>query len=411
ADVADRAAVAKLLDAIPTEHPLSGVVHAAGVLDDSSVAGLSVARLDATLGPKADAAWYLHELAEAAPAAKFVFFSSVAGILGTAGQGNYAAANTFLDALAVHRHRQGRPAVSIAWGLWDAQTGMTGALTEADVARLGRTGVALLAAEQGLELFDRAVRSAEPVVMAAEWDLSAVRAQAAGGGTVPGLFRALVRSRRAPAATAPTAPSTPTAGSQNTQNPQNPQDSWAHRLAGTSEAEGRKLLVDLVRSHAAAVLGHSASDSVGVDREFTELGFDSLTAVDLRNRLDAATGLRLPSAAAFDHPTIAAMAEYLRGELAPSGPPLEDTLRQTLEEVQAALPAGDEATRTKLVALLRSGLDRLGGDRTATVATADPADPAQAPAALDPLADPVDSATDEEIFAYIDQQFSGPARD
>ncbi|MBW8805750.1 MAG: SDR family NAD(P)-dependent oxidoreductase [Catenulisporales bacterium] len=392
ADVADRAAVAKLLDAIPTEHPLSGVVHAAGVLDDSSVAGLSAARLDATLGPKADAAWYLHELAEAAPAAKFVFFSSVAGILGTGGQGNYAAANAFLDALAVHRQRQGRPAVSIAWGLWATQTGMTGALTEADVARLGRTGVAPLAAERGLELFDRAVRSAEPLIVAAEWDLSAVRAQAAAGSTVPGLFRALVRPRRAPATTAPTAPSTPTVGSQNSQTPQ---DSWAHRLAGTSEADGRKLLVDLVRSHAAAVLGHSASDSVGVDREFTELGFDSLTAVELRNRLDAATGLRLPSAAAFDHPTIAAMAEFLHGELAPSGPPLEDTLRQTLEQVQAALPAGDEATRTKLVALLRSGLDRLGGDRTAAVATADP----------------VDSATDEEIFAYIDRQFSGPARD
>ncbi|NUR32193.1 MAG: KR domain-containing protein, partial [Catenulispora sp.] len=310
------------------------------------------------------------------------------------------AANSFLDALAARRRAEGFPAVSIAWGLWAAETGMTGALTEADVARLGRTGVALLPTDRGLELFDQAVRSTEPTVVAAGWDLSVLRTQAAGGGTVPDLFRALVRPRRAPAAPASSgARSTPAAASQSSQTPQ---DAWVQRLAKVSEADGRKLLVDLVRAHAAAVLGHAAPDSVGVDREFTELGFDSLTAVELRNRLDGATGLRLASAAAFDHPTISAMAEHLRGQLAPSGPALEDTLRQALEHVQAALPDADKATRTKLVALLRTGLDRLGGDQTI------PEDPAQAP---DPLSEPEDSATDEEIFAYIDRQFSGPGRD
>jgi acyl carrier protein len=162
------------------------------------------------------------------------------------------------------------------------------------------------------------------------------------------------------------------------------------RLATLSETDGRKLVSDLVRSHVAAVLGHASPDAVDVDKAFTELGFDSLTGVDLRNRIDAETGLRLPSTMAFDHPTVSALAAYLRDELAPAAASLEDTLRDSLEHIHTALPEDDEATRTKLVALLRNTLDRLGS-RTKS-------------ATADVVLDPADAATDEEIFAFIDQQ-------
>ncbi|ACU75834.1 Acyl transferase [Catenulispora acidiphila DSM 44928] len=402
-DVSSRPSVAALLDTIPADQPLACVVHTAGVLDDAPVAALSTAHLDEALAAKADGAWHLHELTEkTAPGAMFVLFSSVAGTVGTAGQGNYAAANSFLDTLAAARHRQGRPAVSVVWGLWADHTGMTGTLTDADLARLARTGVAPLPTDQGLEYFDSALRSDDALTVAARWDLAALRARVDGGGAVPEIFDGLVRTtRRAPAptaaaASAPRAPgnaSAPAAGSQSM---------WTSRLAGLSQSEGVKLLAGLVRAHAAAVLGHASADAVDADRAFTELGFDSLTAVELRNRVDSETGLRMPASMAFDYPTVAALAAFLHTELAPAQSSPEDTLREALEHVQAVLPDTDESTRTKLVALLRSGLDRLGpASAAAEQAPATPAD-----AVLDPAAE----ATDEEIFAYIDRQFSEPPR-
>ncbi|MEV0203429.1 type I polyketide synthase, partial [Nonomuraea sp. NPDC050691] len=178
-DVADREAVAALLEGIPS---LGGVVHAAGVLDDSVVEGLTPERMDRVLAPKADAAWHLHELTRDKDLSVFVVFSSLAGVLGNAGQGNYAAANAFLDALAGHRRGLGLPAVSIAWGLWDTGgTGMGGTLEAADVARLARAGIAPLSIGQGLELFDRALADAEAQVVAARWDAAGLRARAEAG--------------------------------------------------------------------------------------------------------------------------------------------------------------------------------------------------------------------------------------
>ena len=281
-DVADRDAVAALLAA----HPVTTVVHAAGVLDDGVIASLTPGHLDRVLRPKVDAAWHLHELA---PDANLVLFSSLSGVMGGPGQGNYAAANTFLDALAQHRRATGRPATSLAWGLWAEDSAM-GGLDVADIRRLARGGVLPLSAEQGLALFDAAIAADTPLVVPALLDLPGIRA----AGEIPPLLTGLVRAARRTAAHSDGA------------------TSLAQRLAAAPAAEQVRVLLDMVRTQVGAVLGHSSPDDVAVRRRFRELGFDSLTAVDLRNRLSQATGLRLPATLVFDHPTPLELAEHLR---------------------------------------------------------------------------------------------------
>ena len=402
-DVSDRDALASVIASIRPDSPLSAVVHTAGVMDDATVAGLSVQQLDAVLAPKADAAWYLHELTRDLGLSAFVLFSSVAGVVGNPGQGNYAAANVFLDVLAAHRRGLGLPAVSVAWGLWDAaaESGMTGHLSAADLARLSRSGIAPLSVEQGLELFDTAlvdtalvdtaIASVDPLVVAARWDGAGLRARAESG-ELPPVLRGLVRAtpRRA-ASTASTAASATasTAGAQT--GKAEGSAGLVQRLAVMAQADARTLLVGLVRSQVAAVLAHDSADSVDVDRAFNELGFDSLTAVELRNRLTADTGLRLPATLVFDHPTVSALAEYLFRSLAPAAPSPEDMLRTALERVEAMLVAsnGDAPTvRAKLVGILQSGLARFGAGVTGA----------------NGAVQGIDSASDEEIFALIDEQ-------
>ncbi|KAB8190932.1 SDR family NAD(P)-dependent oxidoreductase [Nonomuraea phyllanthi] len=369
-DVSDRAALARVLTATPD---LSGVVHAAGVLDDALVEDLTPDRIAGVLGPKADAAWHLHELTRDRPLSAFVLFSSLAGVLGNAGQGNYAAANAFLDALAVHRHEHGLPAVSVAWGLWDTDSGMTGELSPADVARLARAGVAPLSVEQGLELFDAALTGAEPAVVAVRWDGAGLRTRAENGD-LPPLLRGLVRATRRAA--------TQTAGGQ---------DSLISRLAELTREEGLRLLTERVRGHVAVVLAHGSAEKISVDRAFTQLGFDSLTAVELRNRLNTDTGLRLPATLVFDHPTVSSLAEYLFSTLAPDTPSPEETLRGALERVGSMLTSAKddgEAIRGKLVAVLQSGLAMFR-------------EPQGTP---DTVMDKIDSASDEEIFDLIDNE-------
>ncbi|WP_174900188.1 type I polyketide synthase, partial [Acrocarpospora macrocephala] len=293
-DVADRDQVAALLAQVPAAHPLTAVIHTAGVLDDGTISSLSAERVDAVLRPKVDAAWYLHELTRDLDLAEFVVFSSVAGVFGGAGQGNYAAANAFLDALAEHRRALGLAGLSLAWGPWAQDAGMTGTLGQADMHRMARAGILTLTAEQGLGLFDAAVAVGRAAVVTARLDVSAV---ARAGGEVPYLLRGLVRGVRRSAASA--------AGD----------GSLAGRLAGLGEADGIRLVVELVRSQVAAVLGHASPDGVEVRLEFRELGFDSLTAVELRNRLGVVTGLRLPATLVFDYPTPVVLAEFLLGEL------------------------------------------------------------------------------------------------
>ncbi|MGV9568027.1 type I polyketide synthase, partial [Streptomyces sp. NPDC003480] len=293
-DVTDRDALAAALATVAAGHPLRAVVHAAGVLDDGVIDSLTPERLDTVLRVKADAAWHLHELTTDLDA--FVLFSSVAGILGAAGQGNYAAGNAFLDALAAHRRAHGLPGLSLAWGAWAPETGMTAGLTDADRARLAREGVPPLTVEQGMALFDAALSVPdEAVVSPVLLDLPAVRAR----GEVPALLRGLVRTR----------------GRRIAAHGGEVADGLARRLAALPEADRTEVVLDLVRGRVAAVLGHDASAPVDPERSFRELGMDSLTAVELRNGLAAVTGLRLPATLVFDYPTSTGLAAYLIGEL------------------------------------------------------------------------------------------------
>ncbi len=293
-DVADREALAGLLAEIPAEHPLTAVVHAAGALDDGVVESLTPQRLDTVLAPKADAAWHLHELTTGLDLSAFILFSSAAGVLGTVGQSNYAAANAFLDALAAYRRAQGLAATSLAWGLWAEAGDLTGHLRGTDVGRMARQGVRPLPTEAGLTLFDAAGRLEDPLLVPVVLDSSA-----GADGPVPPMLRGILRPRR------PTACSRAGAGTDA-----------AGRWRGLPDAELERTLLDLVRTEAATVLGHEDGAGIGATRPFKELGVDSLTAVELRNRLNAATGLRLPATVIFDHSTPEALAEHIRSLLA-----------------------------------------------------------------------------------------------
>jgi acyl transferase domain-containing protein/NADP-dependent 3-hydroxy acid dehydrogenase YdfG len=395
-DVSDRAALAALLARIPAGRPLAGVVHAAGRLDDATVEGLSARHLETVLGPKADAAWHLHELTAGLPLTMFVLFSSVAGLLGAPGQANYAAANAVLDALATGRRQAGQPAVSIAWGPWDTSAGMTSDLTAPDLARMARAGLAPLASEPGLELFDAALAAAGPLAVAARWDDASL--SEAGDGMVSPLLRGILTARpgaaRRPATNGSAGhrhPAAPAAGAAPANGAGPASDSHgdlAARLAALATDDARRLLVDLVRSHVAAVLAYPSPDAVDVERAVSDLGFDSLTAVELRNRLDEATGLRLSATLAFDHPTVSALAEHLHRVLDPAPPPAEDTLRAAIEEVQRAWPEPDGLTRGKITAILHSALARWGSG----------------PRPSPEVQGQIDTASDDEIFAFIDNE-------
>ncbi len=292
-DVSDRGQVEGLLAGVPGEFPLGAVVHAAGVLDDGVIGSLSLERLDRVLAPKLDAAWHLHELTSDLDLDAFVLFSSGAGTMGSPGQGNYAAANAFLDALAAHRRAQGLAGVSIAWGLWEQESELTATMGESGAGRLARSGLLALSSGEGLALLDQACVLGEAQVVAARLDMAAVGAQARAG-LLPGLLRGLVRSPVRRGASG---------------------GLLARRLAGVGEVERRRVVLELVCEEAAVVLGHTGGASVAPERAFRDLGFDSLTAVELRNRLSVATGLRLPDSLVFDHPTPTAVADLVLAEV------------------------------------------------------------------------------------------------
>ncbi|MET8997332.1 type I polyketide synthase [Amycolatopsis sp. NPDC004169] len=290
-DVANRAELEALLAPVN----LTGVVHTAGVLDDGVIASLTPERLGTVLRPKTDAALHLDALTRDRDLAWFALYSSLAGVAGAAGQAGYAAANAALDALAARRRAEGLPGVSLAWGQWAAASGMTAGLDDEDLSRIARSGIGALGTEEALALFDAAQVAGAACVVPVRVDLAALRAQAEH---LPALWHGLVRVRTRRAAGLPSGT-----------------DGLAARLAGLSGDDVRRFLLDLVRTHVAAVLGHDGADAVEPAKAFKDLGFDSLTAVELRNRLTAVTGLRLPATVIFDHPNPQALAALLQAEL------------------------------------------------------------------------------------------------
>jgi acyl transferase domain-containing protein/NADPH:quinone reductase-like Zn-dependent oxidoreductase/short-subunit dehydrogenase len=373
-DITDREQLRALLAEVPREHPLSVVVHAAAVLDDGVFGALSDERLERVLAPKVDGAWHLHELTRELDLRAFVLFSSVAATFGSPGQANYAAANAFLDALAIHRRAQGLPAVSMAWGPWAQETSMTGQLAEGDLARMARAGMAVLSCEQGLELFDLACGLEQALVLPLRLNGAALRARASAG-ELPGLLQGLIGTPARRAASAPDRP-------------------LAQRLAGVPDAQREQVVLELVRSQAASVLGHAGLAAVGARRAFKELGFDSLAAVELRNRLAAATGLQLAATVVFDHPTPTELSEHLLSRVPENGTAGHsaaaelDRLELSLSEV-----SGGHAERAAIRVRLQALLSSLADPDAVPGSTAEEQS--------------LDSATDEEMFELIDSELVG----
>ncbi|MCK1833994.1 SDR family NAD(P)-dependent oxidoreductase [Micromonospora sp. R42003] len=319
ADVSDRDNLAGVLAAVPERHPLTAVVHLAGVLDDGVVTALTPQRVDTVFAPKLDAAWHLHELTRHLDLAGFVLFSSGAGVFGVPGQANYAAANAFLDALALARRAQGLPGRSFAWGLWEQASEMTAKLDRTDPRITARDGQLAIPSELGMALFDAGLRLAEPVLVPTRIDVAALGERAE---RPPALLRGLLRRER------PTARAATPAGGGRT---------LADELAALDGPERHTLVVDLVREQAASVLGHGSRVAVAPGRAFSQIGFDSLTAVELRNRLTTATGLRLPATLIFDYPDPNELATYLVSELAPDTGPAAPPVLADLENLERSL--------------------------------------------------------------------------
>ncbi|MGW1431767.1 SDR family NAD(P)-dependent oxidoreductase, partial [Streptomyces sp. NPDC002431] len=395
-DAADGEALAKLLATVPDEHPLGAVIHVAGVTDDGVVEALTPDRLAAVLRPKVDAAWNLHMATRESELAAFVLYSSYAATIGNAGQANYSAGNAYLDALAAHRRAQGLSAVSLAWGLWadeaepaagtEPQEGsaVTATLGAADRARLVRSGIGVLSSAEGLELFDAGLASDRALLVPVRLEPAALQARAASG-ELHHLYRSLVKHPLRRAAVHAEVDAA---------------EALRKKLAAVGEGPERtRLLLELVQTEAAVILGHSTPGSVEPGRGLLDMGFDSLTAVELRNRLGAATGLGLPTTLVFDHPTPSAIAELLRSELAGSGDAPSRvagdlSVLDTLEAEISAISA-DEALRTHLRLRLEAALERVigldseGGQGEET-----------------DLTGRLSGATDDEIFDFIDSELA-----
>ncbi|HXA54800.1 MAG TPA: SDR family NAD(P)-dependent oxidoreductase, partial [Solirubrobacteraceae bacterium] len=373
-DVAARGQLRELLASISGEHPLRAVVHAAGVLDDGVIDSLTPERLERVLAPKAGAALLLDELTAQLPLSAFVLFSSVAGTFGAPGQGNYAAANALLDALAARRRARGLPAIAIAWGPWQAE-GMADRLGESELARNARVGVLPLIPAEGLSCFDAADAQGEAQLLAVRLDAGALRTQAAAG-LLPPIMRGVVRVPARAAAE---------------------RGLLRRRVKDTPHHLRAQLVLEVVCAEAAGVLGYDSAGAIETRLTFKELGFDSLAAVEFRNRLQLATELTLPATLIFDHPTPPALADRLLAELddgsLASAP--HDPLERELDELErglAALPA-DDPRRARAVRRLQTILSGAGERQAA---------PEQAE-----LARMMSAASAEEVFEFIDKQLHG----
>ncbi|RZQ63966.1 SDR family NAD(P)-dependent oxidoreductase [Amycolatopsis suaedae] len=379
-DVADAADVGKLVHDLGVRGGLTAVVHAAGILEDGVVETLTPDQLTRVLRPKVDAAWNLHEATRNLDLAGFVVYSSVAGVLGTTGQANYAAANAFLDGLCHRRRAEGLPGVALAWGLWDQSTGMTGGMSDVDYARVRRSGQRPLALAHGLAMFDAAVTSDAAVTVVMDVDRPALRAREDLPSILRGICPAVGRRTATADVAAPVA--------------------LAQRLPALPPAERQEVLVDLIRRQIQVVLGFADAGAIEADRPFKELGFDSLTAVELRNKLGAALGRKLSATLVFDYPTTTALAGHLLttlvGETEPAG---GGSVPEAIDRLEAALSAGlprqerqDAALRLeKLVtALRRDGANGTGHGEG-------------------PSDDDINSVSVTELFQLIDENFADPS--
>ncbi|MGP4115469.1 SDR family NAD(P)-dependent oxidoreductase, partial [Streptomyces sp. 4N509B] len=388
-DATDRDALAAVLASIPAAHPLTLVVHAGGVLDDGVVQSLTPEQLHRVLRAKVDVATHLHELTRETDLAAFVLFSAAAATFGRQGQANYAAGNAFLDALAQHRRARGLPATSIAWGLWEQRSEMTGHLDQRSLARIAAAGMLPLDAEEGLALYDAAQRADEAAVMAARLDPASLRVGESTADAAAPLLRGLVAARASTRRR--TAGAGAGAGEATGPARAGGAEALRERIAELSEADGERELLELVRSQAAAVLGHGSARAVRPERGFLETGFDSLTAVELRNRLGRAVGQRLPATLVFDHPDPARLARYLRSLLAPAaGAAAQAKDAEEAGEGRATGEAGDD-----------------NGATDGTAAGAEPAaDDGRDGEGAGDIEDVLRDATADELFAFIDAQFN-----
>ncbi|WP_176444344.1 type I polyketide synthase [Rhodococcoides kyotonense] len=292
-DVADRKFLADVLEQLPAEQPLSAVVHCAGQLSDNIFASTTPEDIDRVFRAKVDGAWNLHLLTRHLDLSAFVLFSSAAGILGSPGQAGYAAANTFLDALAARRRSEGLPAVSLAWGLWEQQDGLTGHLSEQDTARLARGGMSVLSMDDGLRLLDASLGSVCAVVVPARIDARAF----AYSVEVPAVLRDLVELE------------SPTEIAADTTTAID----FTDMLTALDHSAQERAILELVRQHASAVVGEGTQ--IDSETPFKDIGIDSLGAMEFRNRLHGATGIKLHVTAAMDYPTPVMLAKYLHTNL------------------------------------------------------------------------------------------------
>ena len=363
-DIADRAQLAAALEG----HEPTAVVHSAAALDDGVIGSLDRDRIEHVFAAKVNGALNLRELTADADLRAFVLFSSASGVLGGAGQANYAAANVVLDTLAQRWRSEGVPATSVAWGPWATATELMGDLGESGLARLAQAGTVPMRDEEGLELFDQALSSGTALVFGARLDLGALRARGSG---LPAVFRGLVPDVARAAAAAP-------------------EKSAADELRQMDAEERPAALLALLRRQVAGVLGFASPDEVEEGRPFKEMGFDSLTAVELRNRLAAVTGLRLPPTLVFDYPTPKSVARYLLAGLVPE----EDTgsVLEELDRIEAALAGlgDDDLLRTTAMARMADLVTRWGGSVR--------------PAAAEPESEQV---SDDDMFEMLGRRYGG----
>ncbi|WP_344291945.1 type I polyketide synthase, partial [Streptomyces synnematoformans] len=368
-DVTDPEAVHTLIDSVDAQHPLTAVIHTPGVLNDTVLTQLTPETLHPVLAPKVDAAYHLHQATKHLDLAHFILYSSAAGTLGNPGQANYAAANTYLDTLAHHRTHHGLPTTSLAWGYWEHTTGLTSHLT---TDQQGRTGTALTT-EHGLRLLDTALTTPHSHHLCTPLNPSTLRTTP----HLPPLLRDLVHrpAHRAAAGSA--------AGDGN---------ALAERLAALPEPEQQhKAVLDVVRNNIAAVLGHGTAETIDPHRPFKELGFDSLTAVQLRNQLTTTTALRLPATLIFDHPTPDAMAARILADLMPESVSASRRVIAELDALELELKqlAADEAERSRITLRLQTLLSNWNDAR---------------PAPAEDVSSKIQESSTEEIFDFIDRQ-------